>query len=78
MKSATVEKPVLFFLTGLQETGGLNGTDIANFANVSKATVSQASYINREAGYPRSQEIAEAFFSSVQMASLYQMPGTTL
>ncbi len=34
-------KPVVQFLTRLQETGGLKGTDIANFTGVSKATVSR-------------------------------------
>ncbi len=34
-------KPVVQFLERLQETGGLKGTDIANFAGVSKATVSR-------------------------------------
>ena len=34
-------KPVVEFLERLQRTGGLKGTDIANFAGVSKATVSR-------------------------------------
>ena len=34
-------RPVVQFLERLQETGGLKGTDIANFAGVSKATVSR-------------------------------------
>ena len=34
-------KPVVQFLERLQESGGLKGTDIANFAGVSKATVSR-------------------------------------
>lgn len=34
-------KPVVQFLERLQQTGGLKGTDIANFAGVSKATVSR-------------------------------------
>ena len=34
-------KPLVQFLAGLQETGGLKGTDIANFTGVSKATVSR-------------------------------------
>ena len=33
--------PVVRFISDLQEAGGLKGTDIANFANVSKATVSR-------------------------------------
>ena len=39
--SAASAKPVVQFLARLQETGGLKGTDIANFAGVSKATVSR-------------------------------------
>jgi predicted transcriptional regulator len=34
-------RPVVQFMERLQETGGLKGTDIANFAGVSKATVSR-------------------------------------
>ena len=34
-------RPVVQFLERLKETGGLKGTDIANFAGVSKATVSR-------------------------------------
>ena len=34
-------KPVVQFIERLQQTGGLKGTDIANFAGVSKATVSR-------------------------------------
>ena len=34
-------RPVVQFLTRLQETGGLKGTDIANFTGVSKVTASR-------------------------------------
>ncbi len=34
-------RPVVQFMERLQQTGGLKGTDIANFAGVSKATVSR-------------------------------------
>ncbi len=34
-------KPVVRFIERLQQTGGLKGTDIANFTGVSKATVSR-------------------------------------
>src|SRR3546814_20146967 len=34
-------KPVVQFLERLQQTGGLKGTDLANFDGVSKATVSR-------------------------------------
>ena len=39
--SSVLEKPVVRFLRDLQKTGGLKGTDIANFTDVSKATVSR-------------------------------------
>ena len=39
--SSTLEKPVVRFIQDLQQTGGLKGTDIANFTDVSKATVSR-------------------------------------
>lgn len=39
--SGVAASPVVHFLSGLQESGGLKGTDIANFTDVSKATVSR-------------------------------------
>ncbi len=39
--SRVLEKPVARFLSALQSEGGLKGTDIANIADVSKATVSR-------------------------------------
>mgnify|MGYP003571123808 CR=1 FL=1 len=39
--SQTQTKPVVQFIERLQQAGGLKGTDIANFAGVSKATVSR-------------------------------------
>lgn len=37
----TSAKPIVHFIERLQNTGGLKGTDIANFTGVSKATVSR-------------------------------------
>ena len=39
--SSVAPSPVVQFLTGLQKVGGLKGIDIANFTDVSKATVSR-------------------------------------
>lgn len=41
MASVETVSPVGHFISGLQEAGGLKGTDIANFTDVSKATVSR-------------------------------------
>ena len=49
-------KPVVQFLAHLQETGGLKGTDIANFTGVSKATVSRWSS-GQKSPHPRTQLI---------------------
>ena len=40
-KDQAQTKPVVQFIQRLQNTGGLKGTDIANFTGVSKATVSR-------------------------------------
>ncbi|MDE0406388.1 MAG: LacI family DNA-binding transcriptional regulator, partial [Alphaproteobacteria bacterium] len=40
-KDRAPAKPVVQFIERLQKVGGLKGTDIANFAGVSKATVSR-------------------------------------
>jgi len=47
-------RPVVQFMERLQETGGLKGTDIANFAGVSKATVSRWAN-GQKVPYPRTQ-----------------------
>ncbi len=49
-------QPVARFIGRLQETGGLKGTDIANFAGVSKATVSRWAS-GRKSPHPRTQLI---------------------
>ncbi len=49
-------RPVAQFIRRLQDAGGLKGTDIANFAGVSKATVSRWSS-GRKAPHPKTQLI---------------------
>ena len=49
-------KPVAQFIERLRQTGGLKGTDIANFAGVSKATVSRWAN-GRKTPHPRTQLI---------------------
>lgn len=55
-KDQTQPKPVVQFIQRLQSTGGLKGTDIANFTGVSKATVSRWSS-GRKAPHPKTQLI---------------------
>lgn len=54
--SQTLAKPVVQFIKRLQHTGGLKGTDIANFAGVSKATVSRWGS-GRKSPHPKTQLI---------------------
>ena len=56
MSQAARTRPVVQFLTRLQKTGGLKGTDIANFTGVSKATVSRWDS-GRKLPHPRAQLI---------------------
>ena len=49
-------KPVAQFIERLRQTGGLKGTDIANFAGVSKATVSRWAN-GQKTPHPRTQLI---------------------
>lgn len=55
MTEATA-KPIVQFMARLQRDGGLKGTDIANFAGVSKATVSCWGS-GRKSPHPKSQLI---------------------
>ena len=55
-KDQAQPKPVAQFIQRLQSIGGLKGTDIANFAGVSKATVSRWSS-GRKAPHPKTQLI---------------------
>lgn len=50
------EKPVVQFIERLQQSGGLKGTDIANFTGVSKATVSRWAN-GQKAPHPKTQLI---------------------
>ena len=54
--SALQTKPVVQFIEQLQRTGGLKGTDIANFAGVSKTTVSRWTH-GQKSPHPRTQLI---------------------
>ncbi len=50
----TRTKPVVQFIERLRETGGLKGTDIANFTGVSNATVSHWAH-GQKSPHPRNQ-----------------------
>ena len=56
MSQAANPRPVVQFLTRLQEAGGLKGTDLANFTGVSKATVSRWTS-GQKSPHPRTQLI---------------------
>ena len=70
MSEAARAKPVAQFLTRLQETGGLKGTDIANFTGVSKATVSRWGS-GRKSPHPRTQLIMSDLSYVVMRLSEY-------
>jgi transcriptional regulator with XRE-family HTH domain len=63
-------KPVVQFLERLQETGGLKGVDIANFAGVSKATVSRWAS-GQKSPHPRTQLIMSDLAYVVMRLSEY-------
>ena len=68
--SVVQAKPVVRFLSDLQETGGLKGTDIANFTDVSKATVSRWSN-GRKSPHPRTQLLLSDLHYVVMRLSEY-------
>lgn len=68
--SQTLTKPVVQFLEKLQLTGGLKGTDIANFAGVSKATVSRWAS-GQKSPHPKTQLIMSDLAYVVMRLSEY-------
>ncbi|MCH8168854.1 MAG: DUF2384 domain-containing protein [Proteobacteria bacterium] len=68
--SSVVERPVVQFLIGLRQTGGLRGTDIANFTDVSKATVSRWTN-GQKSPHPRTQLILSDLHYVVMRLSEY-------
>lgn len=70
--TATVGKPVVQFLVRLRETGGLKGTDIANFTGVSKATVSRWGN-GQKSPHPRTQLfISDLSYVVVRLGEYYE------
>lgn len=63
-------KPVVQFIERLQQTGGLKGTDIANFAGVSKATVSRWAS-GQKSPHPKTQLIMSDLSYVVMRLSEY-------
>ena len=68
--STVLETPVVRFLTNLQQTGGLKGTDIANITDVSKATVSRWTN-GQKSPHPRTQLIISDLHYVVMRLSEY-------
>ena len=66
-------KPVMQFIEQLQRTGGLKGTDIANFAGVSRATVSRWAN-GRKTPHPRAQLVMSDLSYVVLRLSEYYGP----
>ncbi len=68
--SSLLEKPVVRFLNDLRETGGLKGTDIANFTDVSKSTVTRWSQ-GQKSPHARTQLILSDLHYVVMRLSEY-------
>ncbi len=68
--SSVAASPVVQFLTGLQEVGGLKGIDIANITDVSKATVSRWTN-GQKKPHPRKQLILSDLHYMVMRLSDY-------
>jgi len=74
--SSLATTPVVRFISGLQELGGLKGTDIANIASVSKATVSRWTN-GLKAPHPKTQLILSDLHYIVMRLSEYYTPDET-
>ena len=69
----TAATPVARFVDRLRETGGLKGTDIANFAGVSAATVSRWRS-GRKAPHPKAQLLVSDLAYVVTRLGEYYRP----
>lgn len=68
-----VQNPAVQFISQLQNTGCLNGTDLANIAGVSKATMSNWKN-GRKSPHPRTQLIVSDLSYVVMRLSEYYSP----
>lgn len=68
--SSVATTPIMQFLTGLQKVGGLKGVDIANFTDVSRATVSRWTN-GQKHPHPRTQLILSDLHYVVMRLSDY-------
>ncbi len=68
--SNVATSPVVQFITGLRKVGGLKGIDIANFTDVSKATVSRWTN-GQKKPHPRTQLILSDLHYIVMRLSDY-------
>ena len=70
-KEQVEARPVAQFIQRLQDAGGLKGTDIANFAGVSKATVSRWSN-GRKSPHPKTQLIiSDLSYVAMRLGAYY-------
>ena len=70
MNEILAKNPVVQILDGLLKFGGLKGVDIANFADVSKATVSRWS-TSRKSPHPKTQLVLSNLHYIVMRLSEY-------
>ena len=66
-------KPMVQFIERLQQTGGLKGTDIANFAGVSQTTMSRWT-TGQKSPHPNTQRIISDLSCVVMRLSEYYGP----
>lgn len=72
----TAEKPVARFLNDLEIAGGLKGVDIANFSDVSKATVSRWNN-GHKSPHPKTQlAISDLHYVVMRLSEYYSAEET--
>ena len=73
-KAMKHQRPVVTFIHGLQQSGGLSATDIANFTAVSKATVSRWTNDHKTPKPGTELAISDLYYLTMRLSEFYS-PG---
>jgi len=70
-KAIKQQRPVVTFIHGLHQSGGLSSTDIANFSSVSKATVSRWTNDHKTPQPDTELAISDLYYLTMRLSEFY-------